>query len=278
LCFKTSFTIGERYKSNQITEEFKCAPRGGMRRSKKTKTLVLTSDHNKNLYSNRWEGDVLHYTGMGLNGDQNIDFSQNRTLNESQGNGVSVFLFEVFKQGEYVFLGQVELGGIPYQEMQIGKDGKERQVWMFPICLKSGNAKINQTIINEYEEEHRRKAKRMSLDMLLQRATRGNRNQVSYRSVKVKYFIRNSYVAELAKRLANGKCELCGEEAPFTDSQGNHYLEVHHIIWLSQGGADTISNTVALCPNCHRKMHILGCDEDVETLINQVANRDIIIN
>ncbi|WP_296863638.1 HNH endonuclease [Thermosyntropha sp.] len=29
-----------------------------------------------------------------------------------------------------------------------------------------------------------------------------------------------------------------------------------HIEWLSRGGTDTIDNTVALCPNCHRKMHV----------------------
>lgn len=24
---------------------------------------------------------------------------------------------------------------------------------------------------------------------------------------------------------------------------------------MSEGGSDTIGNTVALCPNCHRKLH-----------------------
>ena len=35
-------------------------------------------------------------------------------------------------------------------------------------------------------------------------------------------------------------------------------METHHIEWLSKGGSDTIDNTVALCPNCHKKMHILN--------------------
>lgn len=33
-------------------------------------------------------------------------------------------------------------------------------------------------------------------------------------------------------------------------------METHHVVWLSQG-ADSVDNTVALCPNCHRKMHIV---------------------
>lgn len=44
------------------------------------------------------------------------------------------------------------------------------------------------------------------------------------------------------------------------------YLETHHIVWVSQGGSDTMDNTVALCPNCHRKMHVLNLKEDKEYL------------
>ncbi|WP_223111555.1 HNH endonuclease [Billgrantia pellis] len=33
--------------------------------------------------------------------------------------------------------------------------------------------------------------------------------------------------------------------------------------WLAKGGEDTIENTVALCPNCHRKMHALGLEADI---------------
>lgn len=54
---------------------------------------------------------------------------------------------------------------------------------------------------------------------------------------------------------ANGYCENCGNEAPFTNVNGKPYLEVHHVEPLSQGGADTTNNTVALCPNCHRAFH-----------------------
>ncbi|MXR69940.1 HNH endonuclease [Shewanella sp. JBTF-M18] len=54
---------------------------------------------------------------------------------------------------------------------------------------------------------------------------------------------------------ASGKCECCGSEAPFTTSDGEPFLEVHHLRHLADGGSDTITNAVALCPNCHREMH-----------------------
>ncbi|HDY7447493.1 TPA: HNH endonuclease [Vibrio vulnificus] len=45
-------------------------------------------------------------------------------------------------------------------------------------------------------------------------------------------------------------------KAPFIKrSNGEPYLEVHHIIPLSQGGLDSLENVISLCPNCHRKIH-----------------------
>lgn len=276
MCFNPRFAFGEVCTNNQIIKEFICAPRGGMRRSLTTNTLVLVTNHTLGIYSDRWEGNILHYTGMGLSGNQNINSSQNRTLKESRENGVSVYLFEVFHQGRYVFLGQVELieGKEPYQETQKGKDGKERDVWMFPIRLKTEDATINHSILIEYEESSRRKANRMSDEVLKQKVFYCVERPVSYRNVQGKYYTRDTFATELAKRLAKGICQLCGKEAPFMDKQNNYYLEAHHIDWLSRGGSNRLSNTVALCPNCHRKMHILDKPADRNKLKNQVKKRD----
>lgn len=62
-------------------------------------------------------------------------------------------------------------------------------------------------------------------------------------------------VAEVLMR-ANGVCEICNEKAPFTRKRDNTpYLEVHHRIQLANGGEDTVSNAVGICPNCHREQH-----------------------
>lgn len=65
---------------------------------------------------------------------------------------------------------------------------------------------------------------------------------------------------------AKGRCELCENEAPFTDKNGNPYLEIHFIQWLSKGGLPTPQNTVLLCPNCHRKVHLLNDKNDIKKL------------
>ena len=83
-------------------------------------------------------------------------------------------------------------------------------------------------------------------------------------------YVRDRYVSEYAKQRAQGHCQLCGKPAPFVDREGKPYLETHHIVWLSEGGEDSITNTVALCPNCHRKMHILNSEDDVKNLLKKV--------
>ena len=56
-------------------------------------------------------------------------------------------------------------------------------------------------------------------------------------------------------RRADGTCELCEKPAPFHIPEGRPFLEVHHVKPLAEEGPDTIDNTVALCPNCHREAH-----------------------
>ena len=51
-----------------------------MRRTKTNDTLVIASDYTKGIYHDKWIGGVLHYTGMGKNEDQDINWAQNATL------------------------------------------------------------------------------------------------------------------------------------------------------------------------------------------------------
>jgi 5-methylcytosine-specific restriction endonuclease McrA len=74
--------------------------------------------------------------------------------------------------------------------------------------------------------------------------------------VKIWQFVRNPDVVAEILYLANGKCQSCGKAAPFKRKSDNTpYLEVHHKIQLANGGEDTVDNSIALCPNCHREKH-----------------------
>ncbi|MCD7916903.1 MAG: HNH endonuclease [Clostridiales bacterium] len=131
--FEPGLEIGQILKNSDLVEVFKCGNMGGMRRSKTTNTLVIISDYTKGLYHDKWIGGVLHYTGMGKHGDQDINWAQNATLAACGRNGVDIHLFEVMDAGEYVYCGRIELVNKPYIDIQPGEDGTDRKVWMFPI-------------------------------------------------------------------------------------------------------------------------------------------------
>lgn len=131
--FNPNLAIGQEISNSTLTSIFHCGNMGGMRRSRGTNTLVLIADYTKGLYHDKWIGGVLHYTGMGKNGDQSILDSQNNTLANCNTNGVDVHLFEVMDEGQYTYCGRIELVDKPYTETQPGEDGIDRLVWMFPI-------------------------------------------------------------------------------------------------------------------------------------------------
>ena len=265
--FEPGLKQGDVIYNNTLQEIFRCSSQGGMRRSRRTNSLVIISDYTRSIYEDRWEGDVFHYTGMGLEGDQSLDSRQNKTLAQSHVNGVSVFLFEVFIPKQYFYQGQVELAGSPYQEQQLDRNDNLRSVWVFPLKL-AGQLKpalLPESIIVAKQDRSRKEAKRLKFEEL-QRKTSTLTGESGSRNAISTVYERNTYVAEYAKIRARGICQLCNCPAPFHDKNGEPFLETHHIVWLAKGGKDLPSNTVALCPNCHRKMHVLDLEEDKETL------------
>ena len=74
------------------------------------------------------------------------------------------------------------------------------------------------------------------------------------REVSGEVFIRSAEVRSKVLERANGICECCGQRG-FLTMDGRLFLETHHIVPLSEGGADTVENVIALCPNEHREAH-----------------------
>ena len=87
--------------------------------------------------------------------------SQNRTLAESDHNGVEVHLFEVLHPTQYIYLGVVSLAGEPYQEDQADEDGVIRKVWMFPVKPVTPIS-IDSTAYQSYTEAQQKRAEKLS--------------------------------------------------------------------------------------------------------------------
>ena len=73
-------------------------------------------------------------------------------------------------------------------------------------------------------------------------------------------FYRNAMVRNYVLKRANGHCEYCGKEG-FLIRNDDRYLETHHILALSEQGADDVSNVIGLCADHHKQAHY-GVDAD----------------
>lgn len=271
----SDFVPGKTYTNNFISMIFLCSYQGGMRKSNRKNALVLFAVHNNPLYSDEWKSDgTLHYTGMGTTGEQSLTYMQNRTLLESQTNGVEVYLFESYSDNEYIFTGRVELAAAPYisSKPEPDADGNLRKVAKFPLRIADGGtiAPIDLDVIRANSEKKIKKVKLMSDKELAEKSRKAGHEESVERPVTTVYRDRNEIVSEHIKRRAAGICDLCGNSAPFNRKDGNPYLEEHHVIPLADGGPDVIYNAVALCPNCHRKMHIVHAKSDVKKLQKKI--------
>lgn len=165
MMFNPGIKIGQILNNTDIVDIFKCGNMGGMRRSKTTNTLVIVSDYTKGIYHDKWIGGVLHYTGMGKSGDQDINWAQNATLAACGDNGVDVHLFEVMDAGEYTYCGRIELVDEPYTETQPGEDENPRKVWMFPIKpVPENNVKKPQMFVFKDMDDYKARGKNVDAE------------------------------------------------------------------------------------------------------------------
>jgi hypothetical protein len=135
---------------------------------------------------------------------------------------------------------------------------------------EKSNLQISEKEFNKNYEKDLERVSKLSPENLLKRIKSLPKTRDPIEVVSIRR-PRNAVVVEFTLKRANGVCQLCGNPSPFTKKDGTPYLEVHHIQWLSEDGFDTPENTVALCPNCHRKMHILNLENDKNFLFNLIT-------
>lgn len=59
--------------------------------------------------------------------------------------------------------------------------------------------------------------------------------------------VSNRTLQKILIRSGRNKCSLCGWDKSSVD--------VHHILEKCEGGTNTLTNLICLCPNCHRCVH-----------------------
>lgn len=141
---------------------------------------------------------------------------------------------------------------------------------VFVFLLEAIGADNTRQFVEAAHEKAVSKNLEKSKEELLKTAAKKSKKGSSSKVTTTKVYDRDPEISAYVKKRADGKCDLCGSLAPFFDSKGNPYLEEHHVERLADGGEDTISNAVALCPNCHRKVHIVGTKEMKQAMLDRI--------
>lgn len=160
-----------------------------------------------------------------------------------------------------------------YTNIRIKKERNSQGGYNYIFLLEvNGLEDIKRILEFQYKEEESNYFTK-NQDVLLKSARSKSdvaKNKQEGQTITTKVYKRDAEISAYVKMRADGKCDMCGERAPFIDKKGNPYLEEHHVIRLADGGEDSIDNAVALCPNCHRKIHIIGTSEMNRTLQNRI--------
>jgi 5-methylcytosine-specific restriction enzyme A len=215
--------------------------------------VAITGDAGEEFgYADHWDEDgVFHYYGAGQRGD--MQFARgNLALRDHGENGKDVYLFEEANGGiryrdQMVVVGYYELDGVP------DADRTPRRAIVFQLTPLDDVAPPAQLTLDVGATP----ADQWSLPLadLLERAGRTVGRQPKAREAKAKTWNRSEDLRIYVRRRANGRCEGCGNDAPFTARDGHPYREPHHTRRLTDGGPDDFHHVIALCPACHRRVH-----------------------
>jgi len=186
------------------------------------------------------------YTGEGRDGDMTMD-GGNAAIRNHKENDDELHVFES-EEGAWqvTYVGEYEYEE-HYWTTLPDRNGNMRDAIRFELVPAGGlEMDVGTTDLDELSVESLREKAETSVSGETTTTTTST-SRTTYR--------RSDVVKEYALRVADGVCQGCGEEAPFLGTDGEPFLEVHHLYRRSDGGADHPDNVIALCPNCHRRVH-----------------------
>ncbi|MBX8812751.1 HNH endonuclease [Ochrobactrum sp. MR34] len=241
-----NFERGRIYNRREdIHARFKGQQQGGIITPADHALVIIVTGESgeEHGYSDRWRPDgVFEYFGEGQVGDMQMHKGNAAIANHSM-NGKSLLLFTKTKHGlrfedEFIYESH-HIEDAPDREKNI------RKAIVFEL----------RPIGNVLETVDHEDVLISDLDKLREKAFASANFTPGKKSVSTTVFERSRDVRDYVVARAKGHCEGCTAPAPFKRANGVPYLEPHHIRRLTDGGPDDPRHVIALCPNCHRRVH-----------------------
>lgn len=266
-----TFEVGNRYLRKHLHDEFKGQRQYGISTPSSESFIFVFTDTNseKHGYSDRFLNNGLFvYSGEGRVGDMTLDGGNERILNHKK-NRDSLLVFEKVDEenGADVVTYDGEYECVDHYWEQAPDDNEEmRDAVRFKLKPVGGlEAGLDESEADSLPD-------RELFERAKQSAPEGSGTTTTSTGTS---YTRSDLIRDFALRLADGVCQACSAEAPFTSKGGEPYLEVHHLYRVSDGGVDDPENVIAICPNCHREVHHGRNGDDLnESLIESAEKRN----
>lgn len=246
------FEVGELYRRQDVHKEFGGQHQTGisMPANQPMIFLFFGGVGERHGYHDHAPSDgVFSYMGEGRTGDMTFTRG-NAAILEHAASGKDLHLFRSIGRGMIEYLGQMVCAGYQVVPDQLDSQGQPRNAIQFHlIALSKLTRPLTQgNLLNVARERSAtyttRETNPKAVDGPTTRAE-------AVRRVRE----RTEATALAVLQRARGRCEGCGELAPFLGKDGTPYLEPHHVRRQTDGGPEDPAWVIALCPNCHRRAH-----------------------
>ena len=253
-----AISVGEEIRRRELHDRFGGQQQGGMSTPSEHPLIFLFTTSHGDLYGyeDRFQADgMFWYTGEGQVGDMEF-VRANRSLRDHEADGRRVFLFEQTRKGFVRFVAEVRCDGFHF-ELRPDRNGQQRKAIVFHLEVIDSDQQPESPApaIEEVEVIAPSTFSKFSLSELRSRALTAASCSSDAKRRIVAVQNRAEAIKQYALKRAAGICESCLQPAPFLGKKGP-YLEVHHLHRLSDGGPDHPDAVAAVCPNCHREIHV----------------------
>jgi 5-methylcytosine-specific restriction protein A len=208
-------------------------------------------------YHDGWESDrAFRYFGEGQVGDMRF-VAGNKAIRDHAETGKDLHLFEILPQRKGVrYVGQMVCADYNFVPDVPDVEGQARRAIAFRLVpLETSITNPDETKATEEEVRELSAMWTAPMEQLRARAEEVPAEGAPATQARRTMYRRSAAVRIYVLRRADGRCEGCGDPAPFLTGNGRPYLEPHHTRRLSDGGPDTPAHVIALCPTCHRRAH-----------------------
>jgi 5-methylcytosine-specific restriction enzyme A len=246
------FQVGRLYRRKDLHDEYGGQRQQGIITPANQPVIFIVSGSSglRYGYADEWDKEgVFHYYGEGQVGPMRFK-AGNAAIRDHTANEKELHLFEQARRGYLRYTGEMVCSGFGWKAAP-DKTGASRQAIVFQLIPADSAAdpeaeplpaSANLAELAKAADEDPAEHKDSSVG---QRKTYG-------RSRALRLYVRVR---------ADGVCEGCGQPAPFTARDGSGYLECHHTLRRSDSGPGNRRTVIALCPNCHSRIHF-GKDGD----------------